>query len=424
MDTSQESLEFENAKLKFEKADLELNGTVLMLNKACSMYNYVKQYGVDKSFVRMHNEHSELDAMANMIYPCTESFDSYPSDIAKYEQACMEGIMSGIKSAIDYVLKKLKQLGAFIMDLVRKFINLFRHTEEDTKKEAALLAGAAENMSPGEEVKVEENSDNVAKAADKLDEKVQDIMKEDKKLQEVKDYIDQLTNEALQRAKGNQGTSAIGYTSTNQGTPSIGYTSTRKAEQTTDSGQASDAGLHQKEFEDLYVNWHKNINSNNSYDKIPTDIKKVCDEIAGSLHDLGNGTITFRTKSDVIKFIEKGKTHTSLVLGMCDILDKSDKELKKLIDYYTKQLEMYKSGNKDLPPATSRQIIAYITQCIKYMQLIARRNMKVRSAIILSLKSTGYAYRQIREAIAETDKASKKMKIPTNVDQISRKINW
>ena len=121
-------------------------------------------------------------------------------------------------------------------------------------------------MSPGEEVKVEENSDNVAKAADKLDEKVQDIMKEDKKLQEVKDYIDQLTNEALQRAKGNQGTSAIGYTSTNQGTPSIGYTSTnqgtpsigytstRKAEQTTDSGQASDAGLHQKEFEDLYVN--------------------------------------------------------------------------------------------------------------------------------------------------------------------------
>ena len=80
------------------------------------------------------------------------------------------------------------------MDLVRKFINLFRHTEEDTKKEAALLAGAAENMSPGEEVKVEENSDNVAKAADKLDEKVQDIMKEDKKLQEVKDYIDQLTN--------------------------------------------------------------------------------------------------------------------------------------------------------------------------------------------------------------------------------------
>lgn len=401
MDISQESLEFENAKLKFEKAGLELNGTVLMLNKACSMYNYVKQYGVDKAFVRMHNEHNELDAMVNMIYPCTESFDSYPSDIAKYEQACMEGIMSGIKSAIDYVLKKLKQLGAFIMDLVRKFIDLFRHTEEDTKKEAALLAGAAENMSPGEEVKVEENSDDVAKAADKLNEKVQDVVDENKKLQEVKDYIDKLTNEALQRAKGNQGT------------PSIGYTSTRKAEQTTDSGQASDAGLHQKEFEDLYVNWHKHIISNNSYDKIPTDIKKVCDEIAGSLHYLGNGTITFRTKSDVIKFIEKGKIHTSLVLGMCDILDKSDKELKKLIDYYTKQLEMYKSGNKDLPPATSRQIIEYITQCIKYMQLIAKRNMKVRSAIILSVKSTGYAYKQIRKAMARTDNATRRMKFET-----------
>ena len=408
MDTSQESLEFENAKLKFEKADLELNGTVLMLNKACSMYNYVKQYGVDKSFVRMHNEHSELDAMANMIYPCTESFDSYPSDIAKYEQACMEGIMSGIKSAIDYVLKKLKQLGAFIMDLVRKFINLFRHTEEDTKKEAALLAGAAENMSPGEEVKVEENSDDIIKAADKLDEKVQDIQKDSDKIQAVKDYIDQLTHETLQRAKGNQGTSAIGYTSTNQGTPSIGYTSTRKANKTT-SGSDQDSDMNPEEIENrIFSDFVEYAGANWLKDQIdlPSELKKVCNEIAGSLRDLGNGTITFRTKSDVIKFIDKGKISAAAAARMCDIIDKSDKELHKLIDHYTKELERYRNNHVTIKP-----LIDYVTQCIKYMQLIANRNMKVRSAIILSFKSTSYAYNKIRREIAHTARVSKRMKI-------------
>ena len=398
MDTSQESLEFENAKLKFEKADLELNGTVLMLNKACSMYNYVKQYGVDKAFVRMHNEHSELDAMTNMSYPGLESFFNYPSDIAKYEQACMEGIMSGIKSAIDYVLKKLKQLGAFIMDLVRKFINLFRHTEEDTKKEAALLAGAAENMSPGEEVKVEENSDDIIKTADKLDEKVQDIKKDSDKLQAVKDYIDKLTNEALQRAKGNQGT------------PSIGYTSTRKAGQTIDSGHDFDINVARTEF-NIYMDYLHNMDLTKDHTDIPNELKKVCDEISGSLHDLGNGTITFRTKSDVIKFIDKGNISGYAAQRMCDILDKSDKELKKLIDLYTKDLEELKRDSRIV--SVPKSAINYTTQCIKYMQLIAKRNMKIRSAIIFSFRSTGYAYKQIRKAIARTDNATRRMKIKT-----------
>ena len=401
MDTSQESLEFENAKLKFEKADLELNGTVLMLNEACSMYNYVKQYGVDKSFVRMHNEHSELDAMANMIYPCTESFDSYPSDIAKYEQACMEGIMSGIKSAIDYVLKKLKQLGAFIMDLVRKFINLFRHTEEDTKKEAALLAGAAENMSPGEEVKVEENSDDIIKTADKLDEKVQDIVDEDKKLQEVKDYIDKLTNEALQHAKGNQGTSAIGYTPT------------RKAKQTTSSSdQDPDMNMAETEF-NIYMNYIGNLDLTKDHADIPNELKKLCANIAGSLRDLGSGTITFRNKSDVIKFIDKGKISVAAAARMCDILEKSDKEINKLIDYFTKLVDKYRKNHRVSEDRLERAHMEYLTQCIRYMDLIARRNMKVRSAIIFSFKSTGYAYKQIRQAIAHTDRVSKRMKIKT-----------
>ena len=60
-----------------------------------------------------------------------------------------------------------------------------------------------------------------------------------------------------------------------------------------------------------------------------------------------------------------------------------------------------------------RAHMEYLTQCIRYMDLIARRNMKVRSAIIFSFKSTGYAYKQIRQAIAHTDRVSKRMKIKT-----------
>lgn len=133
-DVCLEELDFENTQLKCENIMLKLDGNLLMLDKAFSMYDYVTKYGVDRSFVKVHNTHYELDALAGMIYPCNESFDGFDVDLAKYKQVCMEGILEAITNAIKWVIEKLKALCSWIGEMFNKFLGLFRNKTEKNKK--------------------------------------------------------------------------------------------------------------------------------------------------------------------------------------------------------------------------------------------------------------------------------------------------
>ena len=133
-DVCLEELDFENTQLKCENIMLKLDGNLLMLDKAFSMYDYVTKYGVDRSFVKVHNTHYELDALAGMIYPCNESFDGFDVDLAKYKQVCMEGILEAITNAVKWVIEKLKALCSWIGEMFGKFLGLFRNKTEKNKK--------------------------------------------------------------------------------------------------------------------------------------------------------------------------------------------------------------------------------------------------------------------------------------------------
>lgn len=133
-DVCLEELDFENTQLKCENIMLKLDGNLLMLDKAFSMYDYVTKYGVDRSFVKVHNTHYELDALAGMIYPCNESFDGFDVDLAKYKQVCMEGILEAITNAVKWVIEKLKALCSWIGEMFNKFLGLFRNKTEKNKK--------------------------------------------------------------------------------------------------------------------------------------------------------------------------------------------------------------------------------------------------------------------------------------------------
>ena len=133
-DVCLEELDFENTQLKCENIMLKLDGNLLMLDKAFSMYDYVTKYGVDRSFVKVHNTHYELDALAGMIYPCNESFDGFDVDLAKYKQVCMEGILEAITNAVKWVIEKLKALCSWIGEMFNKFLGLFRNKTESNKK--------------------------------------------------------------------------------------------------------------------------------------------------------------------------------------------------------------------------------------------------------------------------------------------------
>lgn len=138
-DVCLEELDFENTQLKCENIMLKLDGNLLMLDKAFSMYDYVTKYGVDRSFVKVHNTHYELDALAGMIYPCNESFDGFDVDLATYKQVCMEGILEAITNAVKWVIEKLKVLCSWIGEMFNKFLGLFRNKTESNKKAIKAL---------------------------------------------------------------------------------------------------------------------------------------------------------------------------------------------------------------------------------------------------------------------------------------------
>lgn len=138
-DVCLEELDFENTQLRCENIMLKLDGNLLMLDKAFSMYDYVTKYGVDRSFVKVHNTHYELDALVGMIYPCNESFDGFDVDLANYKQVCMEGILEAITNAAKWVIEKLKALCSWIGEMFDKFLGLFRNKNESNKKNIKAL---------------------------------------------------------------------------------------------------------------------------------------------------------------------------------------------------------------------------------------------------------------------------------------------
>lgn len=138
-DVCLEELDFENTQLRCENIMLKLDGNLLMLDKAFSMYDYVTKYGVDRSFVKVHNTHYELDALVGMIYPCNESFDGFDVDLANYKQVCMEGILEAITNAAKWVVEKLKALCSWIGEMFDKFLGLFRNKNESNKKNIKAL---------------------------------------------------------------------------------------------------------------------------------------------------------------------------------------------------------------------------------------------------------------------------------------------
>lgn len=138
-DVCLEELDFENTQLRCENIMLKLDGNLLMLDKAFSMYDYVTKYGVDRSFVKVHNTHYELDALVGMIYPCNESFDGFDVDLANYKQVCMEGILEAITNAVKWVIEKLKALCSWIGEMWDKFWGLFRNKSESNKNKIKTL---------------------------------------------------------------------------------------------------------------------------------------------------------------------------------------------------------------------------------------------------------------------------------------------
>ena len=132
-----------------------------MLSRMCDMYDHVKQFGIDRTFVSLYNRHGELDRVCGIQFPSCESMDVVGDRYSQYSTAfiaAMESSGSGlwakvkeiiskiwnwIKNVASKIWEKIKSLFGFKQKRTEKIINFLKQHKSQIVKYGLLTAGAA-----------------------------------------------------------------------------------------------------------------------------------------------------------------------------------------------------------------------------------------------------------------------------------------
>ena len=127
-----------------------------MLSRMCDMYDHVKQFGIDRTFVSLYNRHGELDRVCGIQFPSCESMDVVGDRYSMYSTAfiaAMESSGSGlwakikafiakiwnwIKNVASKIWEKIKSIFGFKKKRWQKVIDFLKRN----KGKIAISAGA------------------------------------------------------------------------------------------------------------------------------------------------------------------------------------------------------------------------------------------------------------------------------------------
>ena len=119
-----------------------------MLSRMCDMYDHVKQFGIDRTFVSLYNRHGELDRVCGMQFPSCESMDVVGDRYSMYSTAfiaAMESSGSGLWAKIKAFIAKIwnwfKTKLANIWNGIRKLFG-FQKSRVQRFKDAVRKIGA------------------------------------------------------------------------------------------------------------------------------------------------------------------------------------------------------------------------------------------------------------------------------------------
>lgn len=132
-ETDSGELNTEGAELVGEaKNDVtESEAAGMIFDQMFSMYDHVKQFGIDRTFLSLYNRSGKLNELVNFQYPSYESLDSVGSPNSQLSRAfliAMEdengGIFTKFKDWITGIFKKIKKLISRVLEWFRdKFVS-------------------------------------------------------------------------------------------------------------------------------------------------------------------------------------------------------------------------------------------------------------------------------------------------------------
>ena len=134
--------DFEKMKLEIEVGcaeaaceSMQLNFAQVSLDRALNMYNHVKNYGIDRTFLSLFNSNGELDNAIGRRFPSCESVDfggSPYSNMSRTFIAAMEDENEGFFAKIWAFIKKCwNAIVNFIKSAWDKFMSLFKKKDGD-----------------------------------------------------------------------------------------------------------------------------------------------------------------------------------------------------------------------------------------------------------------------------------------------------
>ena len=142
-----EAAETHEALVNAEMEAKQLNIASQLLDHTLTMYDHVKRFGIDRTFVSLYNRHGELDRVCSIRFPSCESMDTVGDRYSYYSTrflVAMEADSGGAWEQFKTWMKKIwewitTQLGK----LWEKISKLFGLNEKKTNKWMGILGGVA-----------------------------------------------------------------------------------------------------------------------------------------------------------------------------------------------------------------------------------------------------------------------------------------
>ena len=121
-----------------------------MLSRMCDIYDHVKQFGIDRTFVSLYNRHGELDRVCGIQFPSCESMDVVGDRYSRYSTAFIaamedekEGLWAKFKKMVAKIWNWIKEKVSNIWSKIKHLFMSEKAKKEELKKkyqeEAAKL---------------------------------------------------------------------------------------------------------------------------------------------------------------------------------------------------------------------------------------------------------------------------------------------
>ena len=138
-----EAAETHEALVNAEMEAKQLNIASQLLDRTLTMYDHVKQFGIDRTFVSLYNRHGELDRVCGMRFPSCESMDVVGDRYSQYSTAfiaAMESSGSGLFAKIKaFILKIWKWIKETVASIWNKILSIFGFKKNRIKQAAQAL---------------------------------------------------------------------------------------------------------------------------------------------------------------------------------------------------------------------------------------------------------------------------------------------